>query len=111
MVFIIFKRGSRWFYSWFSRSSIGLGWFFYLTRFDRSTKFVDIPAYLFLAAGSMIFSIRVMRLLFSRLGNKASIGEVLRNYFKNLAISFCILLAGCVVEILISSQAIHLVIN
>ena len=70
-----------------------------------------IPAYLFLAAGSMIFSIRVMRLLFSRLGNKASIGEVLRNYFKNLAISFCILLAGCVVEILISSQAIPLVIN
>lgn len=44
MVFIIFKRGSRWFYSWFSRSSIGLGWFFYLTRFDRSTKFVDHPS-------------------------------------------------------------------
>lgn len=89
-----------------------LAWMVFLSHsFVAPQNLLIIPAYLFLAAGSMIFSIRVMRLLFSRLGNKASIGEVLRNYFKNLAISFCILLAGCVVEILISSQAIHLVIN
>ena len=70
-----------------------------------------VPAYLFLAAGSMIFCIKIMKMLFSRIGNKTSIGEVVRNYFKTFVIAFAILFVGCLVEILISSQAIHIVIN